>query len=200
MTSLNKLAPLSLAMILLGCTSFNSSLSAAQESSEKTINNPVVKHKVIELKRNADVLSALSKIQIEENGEVKIIELTSGELDDAAMLESKLADLDGDTRAIVMEALNNNKNRFPEGRAFLGVQRPSGLSIDKLKIKRGDVNAINIETDIDGNREVIVINRGEATFKGVLKGHHQAIINLIEKGEFTRDELNEIRKALDAKF
>jgi hypothetical protein len=157
----------------------------------------VVKHKVIEVKRNAD---ALSKIEIEENGEIKVIELTADELNDADMLESKLADLDEDTRAIVFEALNDSKNRFGKGLTFFSSQSPSDLSIDQLKVTRGDINAINIETDIEGNREVIVVNRGEATFKGVLKGHHQAIINLIEKGEFTRDELNEIRTALDAKF
>jgi hypothetical protein len=197
MTSLYKFAPLGLAMLLLAGTSFNSSLLAAQENSEKTMNNAVVKHKIIEVKRNAD---AVSKIEIEEDGDVKVIELTTVELDDPAMLESKLADLDEDTRAIVMEALNSSKNRFDKGLAFISTQSPSELSIERLQVKRGDIDAINIETDIDGERDVIVLNRGDARFKGVLKGHHKAIINLIEKGEFTRDELNEIRKALDAKF
>lgn len=197
MTSLYKFTPLGLAMILLAGASFNSSLLAAQENSEKTMDNAVVKHKIIEVKRNAD---AVSKIEIEEDDDVKVIELTTVELDDPAVLESKLADLDEDTRAIVMDALNSSNNRFGKELAFISSQSPSELSIERLKVKRGDIDAINIETDIDGGREVIVLNRGEATFKGVLKGHHQAIINLIEKGEFTRDELNEIRKALDAKF
>jgi hypothetical protein len=41
--------------------------------------------------------------------------------------------------------------------------------------------------DIDGEQEVIVLNRGGARFKRGVKGHHKAIINLIENGDFTRD-------------
>lgn len=191
MTSIHKFAFLPIALGIAAGTSLNSPYLSAQEA----VDNTIVKHKVIQLKRNAD---AISKIEVEENGEVQVIELKASDLDDAVLLESKLADLDDDTRTMVLEALNTSKNRGTKGLAFINTQGSHDISLDTLSL-----DAIDIEIDdltMDGKREMIVVNRGDTVFKGVLKGHHKAIINLIEKGEFSRDELNEIRKALDAKF
>jgi len=191
MTSLNKFALLAIAISLAVGTSLNSPYLSAQE----TVDNTIVKHKVIQLKRNAD---ATSKIEIEDNGKVQIIELKASDLEDEVLLESKLANLDDDTRTMVLEALGSSKKRFTNGFAVIDTQGSQDMSFNVRSLEDIDIEIEDVK--MGGTREMIVVNRGDAVFKGVLKGHHNAIINLIEKGEFTRDELNEIRKALDAKF
>jgi hypothetical protein len=146
-----------------------------------------MKHKVIQLiaKTNQPTI-----LEIEENGEVQIIELESSALQDITLLEERLGNLDSETRKTILEVVQQENNRVKG--AITMVKRENGEDAGRQEL---------ILEQLEGVTEIVIMDSGEtAKFKGVLKGHHSTVIKLIEKGEFTRDELNEIQKALDAKY
>lgn len=184
MIALYKPTLLSIAFCLAVTTSILSSSAFAQEQDEKV----TVKHKVFKIKSSSD---KPTKIEIEENGEVKLIEVNMKDFNDQALLESKLINLDEDTRATVLKIIRQSGRALGNGLAFIDTENESSFTLDNIKF----------DGNFNGQTEIIVVKDGEnADFKGILKGHKQAIVKLIEKGEFTRDELNEIQKALDAKY
>jgi hypothetical protein len=182
MINLDKILPIPLTCALIAFTLTNTPVNA-QDVEEDVIK---VKHKVIQLKKQGQLPTT---IEIEENGDVKVIEMTSDELADKALLAEKLNVLDETTRETVLEIIANN-------------ERGSHKNIALFSNKEGDNISLNdIGTNFTGTHEVVLIKEGDdIEFKGKLKGHHSAIVKLIEKGDFNRKELDEIRAALDAKY
>lgn len=137
------------------------------------------KQKTIEVRaiKDKDV-----RIVVDDDGAENVIVLTNEELEDEDLLEAKLADLDNDTAETIRQAVAGTKHMFVKG------------------------------TDISGmhgmHEKVIVINDGEGEhvqafhFDGgdtMLAGHTDAIVKLIERGEFSQEELDKIQAAVDAK-
>ena len=182
MINLDKILPLPLTCALIAFALTTSPVNA-QDVEEDVIK---VKHKVIQLKKQGQLPTT---IEIEENGDVKVIEVSSEELADKALLAEKLNTLDETTRATVLEILANTERGAHKNIALFSNKEGNNISLDDLG------------KSFTGTHEVIVIKEGDdIEFKGKLKGHHSAIVKLIEKGDFSRKELDEIRAALDAKY
>lgn len=160
-----------------------------------------VQHKVIEIKRSS---SQPTLVEIDNDGEVQIIELLPEDIESITVLNDKLVNLDDHTKELVINIVNGQK--FIDGDLSVDTEfiaeTIEGLDIDGLEKElvfhiNKNGNSQHFSTD----KKVMVINGGEGmSFSGTLKGHHKGIIKLLEKGEFTRDELAEIQKALDAKY
>lgn len=160
-----------------------------------------VQHKVIEIKRSS---SQPTLVEIDNDGEVQIIELLPEDIESITVLNDKLVDLDDHTKELVLNIVNGQK--FVDGDVSVDTkfiaETIEGLDLDGLEKElifhiNKNGNSQHFSTD----KKVMVINGGDGmSFNGILKGHHKGIIKLLEKGEFTRDELAEIQKALDAKY
>jgi hypothetical protein len=163
---------------------------ANMQNVEKEVAKVDVKHKVIELKKMSGQPIV---IEIEEDGNMQVIELTADELADESLLSNKLAGLDPETRETVLNALNHSNPQH------------GGMKMLKTRLhKDGMMREIHIEHmdgELEKEHEIVVINGSDnLEFKGEIKGHHKALVKLIEKGKFTKQELDEIRAALDAKY
>lgn len=182
MINLDKILPAPLTCALIAFALTNSPVNA-QDVEDDVIK---VKHKVIQLKKQGQ---SPTSIEIEENGDIKVIEVTSDELADKALLAEKLNVLDDTTRETVLEILANTERGAHKKIALFSSEEGNNITLNDLG------------TSFAGSHEVIVIKEGDdIEFKGKLKGHHSAIVKLIEKGDFNRKELDEIRAALDAKY
>ncbi|MBT1452177.1 hypothetical protein KJ365_14920 [Glaciecola sp. XM2] len=185
-TRQNNFKKLPVVLALTTAALLMSTQALGQETSEK------VKHKVIEIKAKSSLPTI---IQIDDNGERKVIELDSSEIEDLALLESKLTGLDSETQALVL-SLMSERDKKGKGRFFF--PNSDGASSQETTMR---LNKMLEGSELRKDVEVFVLNDGEGIeFKGALKGHHQSIVKLIEHGEFTREQLNEIRAALDAKY
>lgn len=162
-----------------------------------------VKHKIIEIKavKDKDV-----SVWVDSDGNSETLMFTAGELADSDLLAAKLANLDDDTRETVMEALQGI-NMPHDGEAEIEVEKVfvvnkgDGHRIKLLGV--GDAaneNDVDIEIMTEGGHKMIrkhFIHGGGK--HGVLKGHTEAIAKLIERGEFSQEELDKIQAAVDAK-
>jgi hypothetical protein len=182
MINLDKIlaVPLTCALIAFALTSTSVTAKDAEDNETK------VKHKVIQLKKQGQLPTT---IEIEEEGDIKVIEVTSEELTDKALLAEKLNELDDATRETVLEILANTERGSHQNLAVFSSKDGNNISLNDLG------------KSFTGTHEVVVIKQGDdIEFKGKLKGHHSAIVKLIERGDFNRNELDEIRAALDAKY
>ena len=161
-----------------------------------------VRHKVIEIKAQTD---EDVKIKVKGDSETQTVVLEVEDLNDDAMIEQKLAHLDDETRETVLNALQGIKHI---GKADFTHPFVSG-DIDKkvMVMHKGDSELAFVHGDADMDFEFTsddgehlvrkhIIIGGE---QQVLKGHTNAIVRLIEKGEFSQDELDKIQAAVDAK-
>lgn len=189
MTNLKKLATLPLCGALVSIAALTATNVYAQETEQEAVQ---VKHKVIQLKRSNNLPTT---IEIEENGQVHVIKMNMDELQDDSALALKLQNLDEETRETVLSILKNSGKNLSGGMS-------EGLSFfSSTENKVIELSDIDINTERLSEHEVFVINNGDnVDFKGILKGHHNAVIKLIEKGQFSREELDQIRAALDAKY
>ena len=158
-----------------------------------------VRHKTIEIKaaKDSDV-----SVWIDSDGFTQTVIMTATELADSEILEEKLADLDDETKATVMRAL--------QGMSLSGDGEDS-FGLEKIfVVNKGDGHRVEFIGDYDANMDIemtagsahrmvrkhVIHVDGE---HGILKGHSNAIAKLIEKGEFSQEELDKIQAALDAK-
>lgn len=158
-----------------------------------------VKHRTIDINvvKDQDV-----KVKVVSEMGTESLVFTPAELNDANLLEAKLANLDPDTKETVMKALQGIK-MSDNDEAHLAISKVFVLNKgegERLEFYADDGDNIDIEVTSDGDRKMIrkhvIHSDGEHR---VLKGHTDAIAKLIEKGEFSRDELDKIQAALDAK-
>ena len=159
-------------------------------------------HKVIEIKakKDQDV-----NIVVENDGVSETIVFSHEELQDPVIIEDKLIHLDDDTRETVRQAVNN-LTRFVEGDLshddLVAGEGHKVVVLNKgegklMKLHGGDID-VEVLHGGEGHKMVRkhVIVGGDGK---VLKGHTDAIVGLIEKGEFSQDELDQIQAAIDAK-
>lgn len=168
---------------------------------EEAVAETKVQHKVIEIKRSSNEPTL---VEIDNDGEVHMIELLPEDIKSITVLNDKLVHLDEHTKELVLKIVKGQK--FIDGDVSVDTEFISE-TIESLDIEGLEKELVfHINKNGDGqhfstDKKVMVINGGEGmSFSGSLKGHHKGIIKLLEKGEFTRDELAEIQKALDAKY
>jgi hypothetical protein len=159
-----------------------------------------VKHRVIEIKA---VKGENVNVMVDANGNSQTVIVSHDELADSDLLEAKLADLDDETRETVLQALQG----LSGSGALDSAQHMHGGKHRVMILNKGDGQLLemggdtNIEIEIDGDdkhvmRRHIVI--GDDIHEA-LTGHTDAIAKLIERGEFSQEELDKIQAAVDAK-
>jgi len=118
---------------------------------------------------------------------------------DTQVLAAKLESLDPETRQTVMDALQ-------------GVPHVDTGEHEVKKVyvlNKGEGQRVEFIDD-DGDIEMEIVAGGQHKIirkhfihgdggEGILKGHTSVIASLIERGEFSQDDLDKIQAALDAK-
>lgn len=163
-----------------------------------------VRHKVIKI--NADTQNDV-KIMVDEAGSSDVVVFKLDELNDQAVIDEKLAHLDEQTRETVLNALQGVKHIGSANFDHTGLLGDIKKKVMVLHKGEGHVAMAHADADVDFEFEVSDEDGGKTYRKHiilgdehhVLKGHTSAIVRMIEKGEFSQDELDEIQAALDAK-
>ena len=186
-----------IASLILGAMSV-AGLSVASDEAHKLIEVKAIKHKNVQ-------------VMVEDNGEQNVILISDEEMNDEYLLEQKLSQLDDETRETVLQAIEGTRHMF--------VHSGLDMSEDGTKHKKvfvvngGEGHVVHTDTSVDMayeyDFETIEDAEGKTVLKRqiviggdsnkVLKGHTDAIVKLIERGEFTQDELDKIQLAIDVK-
>ncbi len=164
-----------------------------------------IKHRVIEIKADTD---KDVKIVVNSEGVQETIVFQMDELQDEDVIASKLAHLDDDTKETVMTAVNGIKHFGSSD--FDPASLAHGEHKSKVVIMhKGDGELMHIEgdKDVEVDYEFVTNSDHQVMQKhvvigghhGSLKGHSSAIVSLIEKGEFSQEELDKIQAAIDKK-
>jgi hypothetical protein len=155
-----------------------------------------VQHKLVEIKA---VKGHDLTVWVEKNGDAKTIILDANELQNKEALLAKLAELDEDTRNTVLKTLEEVKSG-PEGKT-LHNERVFVMNKGEGQVIDIDENQVSIVGEDAGGKHHMVkqifIDDGSPAMS--LKGHADAITQLIDRGEFSREELDKIQAAIDAK-
>lgn len=168
---------------------------------------------------NNDVRHKLIEIRADENKNVVInvddhtLTLSPEEMEDEELLALRLSEFDEKTRDTILQTIEGTKHLF-SGEGHFDLSKIKGAKEHKMIVVNGGdgevikemfSDDINIEViadgDMDGQQKVIkkhvIVGHGDA--HSALTGHTDAIVKLIERGEFSQDELDKIQMALDAK-
>jgi hypothetical protein len=158
-----------------------------------------VKHKVIEIKavKNHDV-----NVWVESDGSSETHVFSADQLVDSGLLEEKLSNLDEETRKTVMDALQGI-HMSGDGEAHVSLEKVFVMNNgDSQRVEFIGGEDANIDIEVIGKNGHKMVRKHFIHADGdnsILKGHTDAIAKLIERGEFSRDELDKIQAALDAK-
>ncbi|WP_026377472.1 hypothetical protein [Aestuariibacter salexigens] len=158
-----------------------------------------IQRKVIEIRsmKDQDV-----KVMVEHDGIEEVLTLTQDEVADPVLLESRLSGLDEETRETLMQALSGTRHMLSGDLQFNGHNAKKVMVINK-----GDGESVNTMVHGDVDMEFEFVNGDHQIRKhiivgdedGVLTGHTDAIVKLIERGQFTQEELDKIQSAIDVK-
>jgi hypothetical protein len=132
-----------------------------------------------------------------ELGDVKeIIVLKKEDLNDLSVLQDKLANLHQDTREIVMSALEKAGEHIDDVHENVKVivDDQEGQLIKMLKYAQHIEDTVG-DIDVIKHKIVYALDDDETS----IQGHTNAIVKLIEHGEFSQDELDQIQLAIDKK-
>lgn len=158
-----------------------------------------VRHKIIEIKSKKDDVDVSVKV----NDDNHALFFTRDELADENVIYDKLSHLDDDTRETVLEALQNIKIVGEDGihlsneDSFI-VNKGIGQQFVVLSDDHDDQD-VEFEFVHDGKHKKIQKHFIFGGTDGVLKGHTNAIVKMIERGEFNQEELDKIQAAVDSK-
>jgi hypothetical protein len=158
-----------------------------------------VKHRTIEIKavKGQDV-----NVWVDSDSGSQTVIVSADELENSDLLADKLAGLDEQTRETVMDALQGI-SMSGDGEAHVAVEKVFVMNKgdgQRIEFIGADDGELDIEVlQGDGQRIIRkhVIHTDGASSS--LKGHTGVISKLIEKGEFSQEQLDEIQAALDAK-
>jgi hypothetical protein len=162
-----------------------------------------VKHKIIEIKA---VKGENVNVMVEASGSSQTVIISDDELADSDLLEAKLASLDDETRETVLQALKDLQNVS----VSVGLDSAEFMHGGKhrvMVVNKGDGHLVkmagdnDIEIEIEGDEKHIMrrhIVIGDDIHEA-LTGHTDVIARLIERGEFSQEELDKIQAAVDAK-
>jgi hypothetical protein len=145
-------------------------------------------------------------IVIDKNGDSETLYFKIEELSDQQVLVDKLSHLDDETRETLMQTLQTVHLNVDEG---LGSILDGKHENKVVVMHKGDGQLVKVINDLDVDLEYEIKGDGGhhmiqkhvviGGHEGVLKGHANAIVGLISKGEFSQDELDKIQAAVDAK-
>ena len=155
-----------------------------------------VTHKAIEIKviKDHDV-----SVWVDEDGDTQTLVFSPSEILDTEVLVTRLESLDPQTRETVIDALQGVQHVDTVDREVQKVyvmNKGAGQRVEFF----GDDSDIEMEVVADEKhtivqRHIIHVEGAE----GILKGHTSVIASLIERGEFSQDDLDKIQAAIDAK-
>ena len=175
-------------------------LSSAVSSVAMADDHADIKHKVIQIKAIKD---HETNITVNTDAVSDSFFFSQEELEDDNLIYDKIAHLDDETRETILNALDNIKRT---GDSTIEVLGDNVTVLNKGKGQRfvflGTDNSVrDIELDVvhDGEHKTIKKHVIIGGAEGMLKGHADAIVTMIERGEFDQDELDEIQAAVDAK-
>lgn len=170
------------------------------------LHQKVVEHKVIEIRADANKNVVI-------NVDDQTLTLTPQELEDEDLLAMRLSEFDERTRETIMQTIEGTRHLF-SGEGHFDISKIKGAKDHKMiMVKGGDSKIIkeifvdDSEVDIlvDGDQKQKVVKK-QVIFAGhgdldhtVLSGHTDVIVKMIERGEFSQDELDQIQMALDNK-
>ena len=161
----------------------------------------------------------VTTVKVDSNGIEEMIELTPEELADDALLESMLGGLDEKTRNTVMQALQGTRHMV-DGSMDLShfSEMGKGAKHKMVVINGGDgevkhttddvevlLDFVSDQTSSDEEkvhkvvRKHVIIDGAVSADTKVLRGHSDVIARMINKGEFSQEELDTIQAALDSK-
>lgn len=159
-----------------------------------------IRHKVIEIKAFKDKNANISVRTDDDN---HTLFFSKEELQDDNLVYDKLAHLDDETRDTVLQALENIKMATD---GSVEVFSDEAVILNKGKGQRfvvlGEDDSVHdIELDLvhDGVHKKVKKHVVFGSTAGVLKGHTDAIVTMIERGEFDQEQLDKIQAAVDAK-
>jgi len=155
-----------------------------------------VKHKTIEIKvvKDHDV-----SVWVDADGDSQTLVFSPSDIQDIDVMVSKLESLDPETRQTVMDALQGVPHIDTGEREVQKVyvmNKGDGQRVEFI----GDDSDVEMEIVAGGQHKIIRKHFiHEDGGEGILKGHTSVIASLIERGEFSQDDLDKIQAALDAK-
>lgn len=182
---------------VFGALALTGALTASATADDET----EIHHKVIEIKAFKDKEATISVL----NGDDKqALFFTQEELEDENLIYDKLSHLDDETRETVLGVLENIKmggngkvEVFSDEAIFMN--KGKGQSFIFLG-KDDSLHELDLDVVHDGDHKRIkkqfVFGSGK---DGVLRGHTDAIVTMIERGEFDQEQLDKIQAAVDAK-
>ena len=155
-----------------------------------------VKHKTIQIKavKDHDV-----SVWVDSDGDSQTLVFTPSEILDIEVMAARLESLDPETRQTVMDALQGVPHIDTGEREVQKVyvmNKGEGQRVEFI----GNDSDVEMEIVSGGQHKIIRrhIVHGEGA-GAILKGHTSVIASLIERGEFSQDDLDKIQAALDAK-
>jgi len=155
-----------------------------------------ITHKTIEIKmvKDHDV-----SVWVDSDGNSETLVFSPSEILDTKVMASKLENLDPETRQTVMQALEGVRHVDTGEREIQKVyvmSKGEGQRVEFI----GDDSDVEMEIVSGGQHKIIRKHFiHEDGGKDILKGHTSVIESLIERGEFSQDDLDKIQAALDAK-
>lgn len=161
----------------------------------------------------------VTTVKVESNGIEQLIELSPEELADDALLESMLSGLDEKTRNTVMQALQGTRHMVDGSMDLSHFSKMGKGAQHKVVVINGGDGKVkhtseNVEVLLDFVsdqaasdeqkvhkmvRKHVIIDGTEGSDTTVLRGHSDVIARMINKGEFSQEELDTIQAALDSK-
>lgn len=182
-------------------------IGAASSMSALALTSPVVKEQRIEIVSDSD---HEAKVFVVADGQDYNIDVRNDELGNKDALESALSELPEDIREKVVEQIS--KLHLDDHMIKIGDANDQEATFS-WSGESGDKSVVVIEVEQDGKSDInsnAVIKKvlknlnsgdGHKVFEFKLGGKHksEALIKMLDKGDFTVEELDKIQTALDAK-
>ena len=130
-------------------------------------------------------------IVLDYNEKAGIFTFDGSALDDLAQVEFELSELDPETQQTVMNVLEQVKNQdfeFHLDEASKNLEQIFILENEKIEATEEALRILGESHNLNGD-----------VFKFIQKSSSKSISRMIEKGDFTQEQLDQIQRALDSK-
>jgi hypothetical protein len=128
---------------------------------------------------------------LDNNEKARIFTFDGSALDDLAQVEFELSELDPETQQTVMNVLEQVKNQdfeFHLDEASKNLEQIFILENEKIEATEEALRILGESHNLNGD-----------VFKFIQKSSSKSISRMIEKGDFTQEQLDQIQRALDSK-
>ena len=132
------------------------------------------------------------EVRVLDNDEkARVFTFDGSALDDLAQVEFELSELDPETQQTVMNVLEQVKNQdfeFHLDEASKNLEQIFILENEKIEATEEALRILGESHNLNGD-----------VFKFIQKSSSKSISRMIEKGDFTQEQLDQIQRALDSK-